>query len=174
MNSNNLNKYFEMIERPTFTAMFTAANNAYTYKMIFESNVVIRSFINDVRIDTEGSKDVFQRIKRLIAVQYDKNISHPYDDAIAVYLLILSKTSVDNFINATNEITTKKISNLYWTYMILNDLGMSATNEITENINILNKSIDISKLSTKIIKNDDFIVYAGSSSGSTINIIGGE
>jgi hypothetical protein len=117
--SYNIEQLFSLIEDPELTAMLSVVNS-------------VSSFINQAKYERNflQAKDMLlsdpetnyflieKRVETLLNVENDISVSHPYDIALAVYLLLIKESTVSHIEKLVQIINDKNIPNFWWVNLI--------------------------------------------------------
>lgn len=118
MNREIFAEYFEIIESSELFARSALSNNEETFLRSIRSIDDVLLFKDEISANPDLAGHITSRIDMLIDMKMDPKSLHPYDHAIAVYLYILSDSTIDEFHQAWGKVKEKKLTNLWWAYGI--------------------------------------------------------
>ena len=122
MPTTRLAELFAQIDGLDFAAELSIANSALWIATFVKNNKATRELTLMARIDNEVAHQVGQHVDDLLLKQTDPKLLHPFDKAVAAYLLILHDSNVHELVQSLKVVYDGRPPNLWWTYRIYNHL----------------------------------------------------
>ncbi len=92
------------------------SNGIGALKSAMLSQPVVRSAIVSVGSDPGLARAVLDRIRELLSIEVDPTKLHPFDAAVATYLLVLGEANLNSLREALGAVEQCDLPNLFWAY----------------------------------------------------------
>jgi len=128
----SINELFGIVESSAFFLEFNLANDvAWLRQFFIHSNSATARLILYVRADASHAARIVDEVAELLQVDTDPAELHPYDAAIAAYLLVLEASNLEALKCALGLVRNAHPPNLWWTYRAYNHLLLLLPRETT-------------------------------------------
>jgi hypothetical protein len=127
--------FFGYAESGSIRDKSTSFNSLATFSAYFERSDEFKRAINVYLANSSiAAQLISDRIVRLFEVRSEGSYLHPYDTAIAVYLLLLYKVDTKKSLDMLGTLRGKDLSNYWWTRHLLGILSKTNISETTHNV----------------------------------------
>lgn len=132
--TDKLDHHFSEIETPQFAAQVGLASDLDMFIEIAESAPTIQALKQSLE-DVESHQRVVARIEALLKMPVDSNYGHPYDSAIAVYLLALRSVRDQSAARIAPQVAN--CEECWWSRMVANRIVDESKNRAHSNLLIM-------------------------------------
>lgn len=118
MEAQGIDALLERAESSGVFAEFALCSDAQDFIMVAQSLHVTQRLTQMIASDRYYGEHLVERVGELLDMEVDRQRRHPFDHAIALYLLVLSQTDVQLLGEALQPVRRSRLPNLWFALLM--------------------------------------------------------